>query len=192
MKPPPDAEFAAFVGIDWADAKHDICLQVANCEEREFAVLPHRADAIEAWAATLRQRFGGQPVAVSLELAKGPLVYALQKYDFLVLFPINPSMLAKYREAFTPSHAKADPTDAELALELLVRYRARLKALQPQSAAMRMLLRLVEQRRHTDRRPGRHPAQSALGAGARGTATRDAAGHRSFRCRDRHHQPNPA
>jgi len=146
MKPQPDAEFAAFVGIDWADAKHDICLQVAHGEEREFAVLSHRADAIQAWAAALRQRFAGRPVAVSLELAKGPLVYALQKYDFLVLFPINPSTLAKYREAFTPSHAKADPTDAELALELLIRYRGKLKAHPPQSVAMRMLLRLVEQR----------------------------------------------
>jgi transposase len=147
MKPQPDAEFAAFVGIDWADTKHDICLQVANNEEWEFAVLPHRADAIEAWAAAFRQRFACRPVAVSLELAKGPLVYALQKYDFLVLFPINPSMLAKYREAFTPRHAKADPTDAELALELLIRYRAKLKQLKPQSVAMRMLLRLIEQRR---------------------------------------------
>ena len=147
MKPQPDVEFAAFVGIDWADAKHDICLQVANREEREFAVLAHRPEAIEAWAGSLRQRFEGRPVAVSLELAKGPLVYALQKYDFLVLFPINPSTLAKYRVAFTPSRAKADPTDAELALELLIRYRAKLKPLKPQSAAMRTLLRLVEQRR---------------------------------------------
>ena len=32
-----------------------------------------------------------------------------------MLFPINPSTLAKYREAFTPSRAKDDPTDAELA-----------------------------------------------------------------------------
>jgi transposase len=86
-------------------------------------------------------------VAVGLELAKGPLVYALQKYDFLVLFPINPTTLAKYREAFTPSRAKADPSDAELALELLIRYRAKLTALRPQSAAMCTLLRLVEQRR---------------------------------------------
>ena len=147
MKLQSDAEFAAFVGIDWADTKHDICLQVATSEEREFAVVPHRADAIEAWVGSLRHRFEGQPVAVGLELAKGPLVYALQKYDFVVLFPIHPSTLAKYREAFTPSHAKADPTDAELALELLVRHRAKLKALKPQSVAMRMLLRLVEQRR---------------------------------------------
>ena len=128
MKPHSDIEFTAFVGIDWSDTKHDICLQAAHSEEREFAVLPHRPDAIAAWAGALRQRFGGQPVAVCLELAKGPLVYALQKYDFLVLFPVHPATLAKYREAFVPSHAKADPSDAQFALELLLRYRAKLKA----------------------------------------------------------------
>jgi len=147
MKRHPDVEFAAFAGIDWSDTKHDICLQAANSEERELAVVPHRPAAIDAWASALRQRFGGQPVAVCLELAKGPLVYALQKYDFLVLFPVHPATLAKYREAFAPSHAKADPTDAQLALELLLRYRVKLKALTPQSVPMRMLLRLVEQRR---------------------------------------------
>ncbi len=147
MKSLPEFEFAALVGIDWSDTKHDICLQAGHSEEREFAVLAHHPAAIEAWAGALRQRFGGQPVAVCLELAKGPLVYALQKYDFLVLFPVHPATLAKYREAFVPSHAKADPTDAQLALELLLRYRAKLKALAPQSGPMRMLLRLVEQRR---------------------------------------------
>ncbi len=138
MKPHPEVEFAAFAGIDWSDTKHDICLQAANSEEREFSVLLHRPAAIDAWARALCQR---------LELAKGPLVYALQKYDFLVLFPVHPATLSKYREALVPSHAKADPTDAQLALELLLRYRAKLKALAPQSVPMRMLLRLVEQRR---------------------------------------------
>ena len=140
MKPQPTGnDFAAFIGIDWADAKHDICLQAAHAARRESSVLPHRPDAIEAWAGTLRQRFQGQPIAVCLELAKGPLVYALQKYDFLVLFPVNPATLAKYRQAFTPSQAKDDPTDAELQLELLLRHRDKLKPLHPQGAAMRTL-----------------------------------------------------
>jgi transposase len=147
MKSLTDCEFAAFIGIDWADSKHDICLQVAHTEKREFAVLPHRPDAIDQWACSLRQRFQSRPVAVCLELRKGPIVYALQKYDFLVLFPVNPAMLAKYREAFTPSHAKDDPTDAEYQLELLVQHRDKLKALRPQSAPMRTLESLVEQRR---------------------------------------------
>ena len=148
MKPQPTGnDFAAFIGIDWADAKHDICLQAANAARRESSVLPHRPDAIEAWAGTLRQRFQGRPIAVCLELAKGPLVYALQKYDFLVLFPVNPATLAKYRQAFTPSQAKDDPTDAELQLELLLRHRDKLKPLHPQGVAMRTLQYLVEQRR---------------------------------------------
>jgi transposase len=147
MKSLTGCEFAAFIGIDWADAKHDICLQVANTEKREFALLPHRPDAIDQWACSLRQRFQGRPVAVCLELAKGPLVYALQKHEFLVLFPVNPATLAKYREAFTPSRAKDDPTDAEYQLELLVLHRDKLKALNPQSAPMRTLESLVEQRR---------------------------------------------
>ena len=84
---------------------------------------------------------------MALELSKGPIVYALQKYDFFVLFPVNPSTLAKYRQAFKPSRAKDDPTDAEYALELLLHHRDILKPLKPQSVQMRTLLYLVEQRR---------------------------------------------
>ncbi len=141
-----NAEFTAFVGLDWADAKHDICIQVAGREEREFGRFAHRVAAIDQWARSMQQRFGGR-IAVALELSKGPIVYALQKYDFFVLFPINPSMLAKYRQAFKPSRAKDDPTDAELALDLLLRHRERFQPLKPQSVPMRKLCMLVEQRR---------------------------------------------
>ena len=73
----PEA-FAAFVGLDWADAKHDICLQVAGSTHREFLRLAHRPEVIDAWVCTLRTRFNGQPIAVCLELNKGPIVSALQ------------------------------------------------------------------------------------------------------------------
>ncbi len=146
MNPLPGSSFTAFIGMDWADTKHDVCLQAANSELREFDCFPHQADRIEQWAHALQRRFGGT-IAIALELAKGPIVYALQKYDFLVLFPINPTTLAKYREAFKPSRAKDDPTDAELALDLLLRHPERFQPLKPQSAGMRTLLTLVEQRR---------------------------------------------
>ena len=64
-----------------------------------------------------------------------------------MLFHINPMMLAKYREAFTPSRAKDEPTDAELQLELLLWHRNKLKPLVPQSPQMRALAQLVEHRR---------------------------------------------
>src|SRR6266436_4107292 len=52
-----------------------------------------------------------------------------------------------YREAFTPSRAKDDPTDAALQLELLLTHRDKLHPLTPQSATMRALTQLVEHRR---------------------------------------------
>jgi transposase len=147
MTPTSHDTFAAFVGIDWADAKHDICLQAAGTAKRECFQLEHTPEAIDTWVTTLRTRFKGQPVALCLELNKGPLVFALRKYDFLVLFPINPLTVARYREAFTPSRAKDDPADAELQLDLLLTHRDKLHPLKPQSLTMRALEQLVAHRR---------------------------------------------
>jgi transposase len=147
MTPTSHNTFAAFVGIDWADAKHDGCFQAAGSVKRECFQLAYTPEAIDAWVATLRTRFHGHPVALCLELNKGPLVFALRKYDFLVLFPINPLTLARYREAFTPSRAQDDPSDAELLLELLRTHRDKLQPLNPQSPTMRALAQLVAHRR---------------------------------------------
>src|SRR5438132_11033133 len=147
MTPPSHDTFAAFMGIDWADAQQDGCRQAAGTARRECFQLEHTPEAIDAWVTTLRTRFNGQPIAVCLELDKGPLVSALRKYDFLVLFPINPLTLARYREAFTPSRAKDDPTDAALQLELLLTHRDKLQPLKPHSPAIRALAQLVEHHR---------------------------------------------
>ena len=69
-------EFAALVGLDWADAKHDVCLQATGTVRREFLSFAHRPEAIDAWVQTLRTRFHGHRVAVCLELKKGPIVSA--------------------------------------------------------------------------------------------------------------------
>lgn len=141
-----EQDFAAFIGIDWADTKHDICLQAAESKQREFTVLPHRPKDIDEWAGSLRRRFHSRQVAICIETSRSALVYALQKYDFIVLFPINPATLAKYRQAFKPSRAKDDPTDAQIALEILLGHRDKLKALQPQSPpAVRELAMLLEE-----------------------------------------------
>jgi transposase len=140
-------DFAAVIGIDWSDRKHDLCLIPAGSSRKEFSVLEHSPEAIDAWAASLRQRFSGRPVAVCLEQSRGPLLFALLKYDFLVLYPVHPSTLAKYREAFSPSRAKDDPTDAEFAAELLLHHRDRLTPWLPDDQTTRTLRALVEFRR---------------------------------------------
>jgi transposase len=139
--------FAAFIAIDWSDAKHDICLVDASTSKKESFVLQHTPEELAAWATALRTRFAGRKIAVCLEQSRGPLIYALLQYDFLVLYPINPTTLAKYRQAFSPSWAKDDPRDADYLLELLLHHRDHLKAWRPANAKTRTLQYLVEHRR---------------------------------------------
>jgi hypothetical protein len=49
-----EERFAAFIGIDWADAKHDLCLQAFGCAKRESSILKSTPEAIEAWVSALR------------------------------------------------------------------------------------------------------------------------------------------
>ena len=78
MKRESHEECAALVGLDWADATHDVCVPATGTERREFLILDHRPEASDAWGHTLHTRFNGQPVAVCLELNKGPMVSALR------------------------------------------------------------------------------------------------------------------
>jgi len=140
------SQFTAIIGIDWADKKHDVCVQVTKTGQRQSYQIQHKAEQLDEWARALHRRYGG-PIAVALELSKGPIVSALQKYDFFVIFPIDPTTLAGYRKTFTPSGAKDDPTDAEYALTLLLNHSEHFQAVKPQSVEIRTLMTLVEQRR---------------------------------------------
>jgi transposase len=139
--------YAAFVGIDWADAEHAICL-LDDDAAADQVTMAQNAVAIDEWVSGLRQRYDGRPVAVCLEQSRGALIYALMKYDFLVLFPINPKQLAKYREALYPSGAKDDPADAELLARFVREHHPRLRAWKPDDALTRSLRLLTESRRN--------------------------------------------
>lgn len=141
------ADFAALLGIDWSDRKHDLCLLDSATGKREARVLPHSPRAIEEWAAALRARYDGRQVAVCLEQSRGPLIYALLQYDFITLYPVNPRTLARFREAFSPSRHKDDAPDAAYLAELLLHHRERLRAWHPDSEQTRALRLLVEHRR---------------------------------------------
>ncbi len=86
---------AAFVGLDWADAKHDGCLQAAGSANREDGQLEPPPAALDAWGTTLRTRFNGHPVALGLALTTGPLVSALRQYALLGRCPLHPLPLAR-------------------------------------------------------------------------------------------------
>jgi transposase len=143
-----EPQFAALVGIDWADQKHAWCLQAAGTTQRESGEVEHTPEAVEAWVGQLCQRFGNRPIAVAVEQVKGALVFMLSKYEPLHLFPVPPAMSASMRDALYPSGAKDDPRDAELLLDLLMKHRDKLRRLAPDSEATRRVQNLVEERRN--------------------------------------------
>ena len=142
-----DNEFAALIGLDWADQSHDICLQVCGNNDVEFETFEHRPEKINEWIHQLSKRFPEAKIAVCLEQSRGALIHSLMKHDNLVLFPINPKSLARFREALYPSGAKDDPTDAHL-LQLLLRlHRDKLNRFNPDEESVRTLALSVEGRR---------------------------------------------
>ena len=144
---PEQQEFGAYIGLDWADRTHVISLRGTDSGKVEHYQLVHKPEALAEWVSDLQRRFPGQRVAVALEQARGAVVHALMGYDFLVLYPVNPKTLAKYREAFSPSGAKDDPTDADLLLELVTLHRDKLRAWLPDDELTRTITLLVEYRR---------------------------------------------
>ena len=141
------AVLAARIGIDWADDHHDYCLREAGSDRVETGRIAQEPRALAEWIADLRQRFGGRPVGICLETSRAPLVAALLDHEFIVLFPVNPRTLKRFREAFAPNGAKDDPDDAGLLLDLLSKHEERLHRWMPDDAETRAIGRLVEARR---------------------------------------------
>ena len=140
---------AAYVGIDWADLKHDVVLRSAGGPAKsEHQVIKSEVNALDDWIAQMHERFGAKgKVLVCLEQSRGALIYQLMAYELFELYPINPSQLAHYRKAFFSSGAKDDRPDADLLSELVMCHRDRLKAWKPDDQLTRELASLNEGRR---------------------------------------------
>lgn len=139
--------YAAYIGIDWSERKHDIYLYDCTTGEAEKYIISSQPDALQAWVEGLRKRYGNDWLAVCLEQKRSPVIYALCQYENLVLDPINPRTVANYRTAFQPSRAKSDPIDARILVELLQKHRDKIPAWRPETAQVRALRQWVESRR---------------------------------------------
>ena len=142
----PEA-LAAGLGLAWAESQQEGGRQAAGSATPEDGILTHTPAAIDAWGSTLRTRFHGHPMAVCLERHNGPMVSAWRTDDLLGLLPLQPLTLARYREAFPPSRAQDDPTDAARPLALLLPHRDTVPPRKPQSPARRALAPRVAPRR---------------------------------------------
>jgi hypothetical protein len=61
-----EPQFAAFVGIDWADQKHVWCLQAAGSQKRESGELEHAPEAVEVWVVRRASPLSTSMVASTL------------------------------------------------------------------------------------------------------------------------------
>ena len=70
-------EFAAVIGIDWADRKHVARLRAREGKKIERIDFASKAESVDEWARGLRARFSGEKIAVLLEQSKGGLIFSL-------------------------------------------------------------------------------------------------------------------
>ena len=92
-------KYAALVGLDWADQKHDLCVLETTTGKEEMFVLEHKPERINEWVNGMIAKYPGQRIAICLEQSRCPVVYALMGYDEVDLYPINPACLASCRKS---------------------------------------------------------------------------------------------
>jgi hypothetical protein len=134
----------AWIGIDWADEKHDVSLYDVASGKQETLVVRQTPEALQEWVGQLRSRYEGGYVAVVLEQGRGGLLNALMSCEFLVLYIINPKSLSRFREAFYGSGATSDPVDAELMRDMVRQNPSRFRAWRPDDVRTRSLRLLTE------------------------------------------------
>lgn len=134
-----------FIGIDWADEKHD-CYVIDQAGNGFPLEISHSPEDIDAWVGEMLKLSDGKPIAIMLEQSRGALVYALMFRENVLLYPVNPKQLARYRESY-PGSGKDDPTDARYLARMLRERIATLTAWRPDDDHTRLLANLSRQRR---------------------------------------------
>jgi Transposase/Transposase IS116/IS110/IS902 family len=108
-----------FVGIDWAEAHHDVCL----VDEAGHMLAKRRvAEGLEGVGKLhgLIAEHAEEPtsVVIGIETDRGLLVGSLLAAGYQV-FAINPLAASRYRDRHATSGAKSDPGDARVLADLV-------------------------------------------------------------------------
>jgi transposase len=145
---PATPSFTALIGLDRSDKKLDLCVQVTGTNKIEHTCITNSPEAAQEWLSALRLRFPGGHFALCLEQPAAALLHFFVHCPDVVLYPVNPLSLSRYRHAFVTSRAKSDSGDAAFLLELLRDHRHKLTPWQPDDEQTRALTLLCEARRN--------------------------------------------
>lgn len=143
----PACPLVCWVGLDWADQQHCLSVRTSATEPGQRSFVNQKPEELDEFFLKLRAQHPQGGIAVGIEQSRGPALYALLKYDFLVIYPVNPRSLADYRRAFNVSGAKDDPRDADLLAEMVSLHAGRLRPLESEEPLTRQLRLLTEHRR---------------------------------------------
>ena len=105
--------WAWFVGVDWGQEEHALCLVDARgqvCGRRRVAHTVAAVDEAIRWLCA-QTGTGPEGIAVAIETPRGVLVDTLIERQFAV-FVVNPKQLDRFRDRFSPAGAKDDDEDA--------------------------------------------------------------------------------
>jgi transposase len=107
-----------YVGIDWAEAHHDVCV----IDEAGALVLrkriPEGLDGVAQLHALVAEHADATDVVIGIETDRGLLVQALVAAGYGI-YAINPFALSRYRERHVSSGAKSDAGDAKALADLV-------------------------------------------------------------------------
>ncbi len=108
-----------FIGVDWAEAHHDVCL----LDEAGAVLARKRIPDSLAGVRSLHELVGeltDEPgaVVVGIEKDRGLIVEAMLGAGYRV-YAINPLSAARYRERHVTSGSKSDPGDARMLADLV-------------------------------------------------------------------------
>jgi len=108
-----------FVGIDWAEAHHDVCVLDEQGEVLAKGRIPDGVEGLARLHAMVADH-AEEPaeVVVGIEIERGLLVGALVAAGYRV-YAINPFAVSRYRDRHATSGAKSDPGDAKVLADLV-------------------------------------------------------------------------
>ena len=112
-----------FVGVDWAEAHHDVCVLDAEGNVLARKRVDDSLGGVAELHALVANHLGddddvNDAVIVGIEKDRGLIVTALIAANYQV-YAVNPLAAARYRERHHVSGAKSDPGDAKVLADLV-------------------------------------------------------------------------
>lgn len=108
-----------FLGIDWAEAHHDVCLLDEQGKGLAKRRVVEGLEGVRQLHEMVAEQAGDpEQVMVGIETDRGLLVQALLAAGYQV-YAVNPLAVSRYRDRHITSGAKSDASDAKLLADLV-------------------------------------------------------------------------